>query len=145
MSHVRSRSATLFSAMLFASARFFRADLCHRLWIHARTMAFRNVADSKCEIETVQAFCCLVFWKRPTDNLAWLDLGVAIRMAMQMRLHESTAPPVKAFDGTELAHRTLAVSRRGLEWVKRSYALCSLSVWFDQDMERTWYRKPSDS
>jgi hypothetical protein len=123
MRHVRSRSATLFSGMLFASARFFRTDLCQRLWLHARTMAFRDVADSKCEIETVQAFCCLVFWKRPSDKSAWLDLGVAIRMALQMRLHEITAPPIKVFDGTELAHRTLAVSGLGVEWVKRSDVL----------------------
>lgn len=117
------------------------------MWLHARTLAFRDVSHSKCAIETVQAFCIMVFWKRPTDNSAWIDLGVAIRMAMQLRLHEMADPTNASTPEDEAAHRVLAVSAASqtVIGVTMGWLMLHLVSLFhsvrDQNTERTWYRK----
>lgn len=68
-----------------------------------------------------------VFWKAPTDTSAWVKLGLAIRLAYQLRLHQprkrDPLPP------------DMAESRK----VVVSVGVCpTKTVLIVQDGERTW-------
>ena len=32
--------------------------------------------------------CVMVYWKKPTERSAWLDTGIAIRMAQKLGYHD---------------------------------------------------------
>jgi hypothetical protein len=96
----------LFLAILTSSAKFFRPDLNLMLTEHLRIVINRAIVSEVCTIDMVQAICVCNFWKAPTDSI-WLKIGIAIRLAYQLRLHEAKdAPPGSG----ELERRKAAVS-----------------------------------
>lgn len=81
-----------------------------RLLDHSRQLIFRRVGKSQCSIETVQALMNLTIWKRPLDQNGWMDIGIAIRMAYQLGLHELELKHGMALPSDEMERRVLAVS-----------------------------------
>jgi len=47
----------------------------------------------------VQMICVLVFWKKPTERNAWLDVGIAIRMAQRLDLKNTSGEPDRDTEG----------------------------------------------
>lgn len=117
--HVRNRSSALLSAICYASSKFFLKPLTDKLWTHCRGVLGRAVIDSECTLELVQMICVLVFWKKPTDRNAWLDIGIAVRMAQRLNLKYSSRQAgrdAEEFpDGMPLLQeRFVSVARAGL-------------------------------
>ncbi|WVQ95862.1 hypothetical protein IAU59_002961 [Kwoniella sp. CBS 9459] len=90
---VRS-SPSLFTAMLFASARFFRPDLSPTLRSHAEVLVNRAVTEGLFDLPTIQALLVLAYWKLPKDGTAYIKLGIAIRGACQLRLWKKRTGPL---------------------------------------------------
>lgn len=84
----------LFSAIMYATTRFFRpiiADTCLDL---AETCISRITRSGTVELSFVQALLVLVYWKRPTDQTAYFKLGLAARCVCQLgfkwKIHHSS-------------------------------------------------------
>ncbi|OCF34416.1 hypothetical protein I316_03930 [Kwoniella heveanensis BCC8398] len=91
----RARSSpALFTAMLFASARFFRPDISPTLRSHAEVLVNRAVTEGVFDLPTIQALLVLAYWKLPKDGTAYIKLGIAIRAACQLRLWKKRAGPL---------------------------------------------------
>ncbi|WVF68310.1 hypothetical protein IAT40_003075 [Kwoniella sp. CBS 6097] len=102
----RARSSpSLFTAMLFASARFFRPDLSPTLRSHAEVLVNRAVTEGLFDLPTIQALLVLAYWKLPKDGTAYIKLGIAIRAACQLRLWKKRTGPLPA--GEEEARAVL--------------------------------------
>ena len=86
--HVKRRSGALLSAICFAAARFFLPESADRLWNHSRSILGRAVINSECTLDLIQMICVMVYWKKPTEKSAWLDTGIAIRMAQKLGYHD---------------------------------------------------------
>ena len=117
--HVRNRSSALLSAICYASSKFFLKPLTDKLWTHCRGVLGRAVVDSECTLELVQMICVLVFWKKPTDRNAWLDVGIAVRMAQRLNLKQSSRqagrdPEDFPDDMSQLQERFVSVVRAAL-------------------------------
>ncbi|QRV92143.1 Fungal specific transcription factor domain [Ceratobasidium sp. AG-Ba] len=114
-SYVRSRSSVLFTAILCVACRFVRPrawDKCNAL---GQTLLGRALADGVCSIEYVQALSLLTFWKDPTDSSSWRKVGLAIRMAYELNLHERREKPLPAIE--QLAREQLNRERTWLQLV----------------------------
>lgn len=93
--------------MIAAASKFLRPDLHVRLMDHSLAILSRAVAAGACDTSLVQSLMIHVYWKAPTDRTAWMKLGMAIRMAYQLRWHETQASQ----DGLEeMTLRRLLVS-----------------------------------
>jgi hypothetical protein len=88
LAYLRTTCPILLDTILATSARFFRPHLAGSLGEHALIAVNRATIDGACYLELVQALCILVYWKRPTDKSAWIKLGLALRIAYQLRMHE---------------------------------------------------------
>jgi len=67
--YVRSKCPFLFTTLIMAGCKFFKADkfkLCQKL---ASDFAIRAFADGWKRIEVVQAFACLTYWREPDDTV----------------------------------------------------------------------------
>jgi hypothetical protein len=104
--HLKHNMPILFLAILTSSAKFFRPDLNLMLTEHLRIVINRAIVSEVCTIDMVQAICVCNFWKAPTDSI-WLKIGIAIRLAYQLRLHEAKDAPLGS---SELERRKAAVS-----------------------------------
>lgn len=91
LDRVRSESPCLLSSMVAAASKFFRPDLHRNLMDHSLAIVSRAVAAGACDTGLVQSLMIHVYWKSPTDRTAWVKLGMAIRMAYQLRWHEKQA------------------------------------------------------
>lgn len=93
--------------MVAAASKFFRPDLHRTLMDHSLAILSRSVAAGACDTGLVQSLMIHVYWKAPTDRTAWMKLGMAMRMAYQLRWHETQANQ----DGLdEMSLRRLLVS-----------------------------------
>lgn len=99
LQYLRSASTVLFSAVLFASSKFFRRDLHPTLETHFYTHLNRLVNSASCHLGLIQALMIAVFWKAPTDVTTWAKLGLAIRFGYQMRLHQPRKVPLPNDEG----------------------------------------------
>lgn len=85
--YIRETSSFLLAAVLAAAAKLLHPSLHKPLLAHAEGLfleSFRCGLKSK---ETVQAILILTYWKEPHDNRAWLSVGHAIRMAIELGWH----------------------------------------------------------
>lgn len=112
--YIRRTSSILFTAVLAVSAKFFRSDLYPQLLAHAQQLVSRGIADCLLDIGLVQALCLLVYWKvlllfvcciyahtddsipsqEASDGSAWMKVGMAVRLAMQLGLHVVRKEPL---------------------------------------------------
>ncbi|CAK5264068.1 unnamed protein product, partial [Mycena citricolor] len=104
--YVRSKCPFLFTTLIMAGAKFFRAEIfksCQKL---AHELAVRAFADALKSVEVVQAFACLTYWKDPDDNRTWTYIGYACRMAVELGLNRYLAiPPSNESEFSKLERR----------------------------------------
>ncbi|EDR14936.1 uncharacterized protein LACBIDRAFT_230018 [Laccaria bicolor S238N-H82] len=79
--YVRSKCPFLFTTLLMAACKFFKAD------------SFKPCQKLANEFAVVQAFACLTYWKDPDDNRTWTYIGYACRMAVELGLNRYVAHP----------------------------------------------------
>ncbi|QRV98251.1 Fungal specific transcription factor domain [Ceratobasidium sp. AG-Ba] len=94
---VRSKSHFLLTTICAIAAKYYdkKPDLHVQLSQIARNLAFSVLESGDKSVEIVQAYMLLTIW--PIQGRAWLMLGLAIRIALEMNLHRepSGALPVK--------------------------------------------------
>ncbi|CAE6361863.1 unnamed protein product [Rhizoctonia solani] len=95
-SYVRSRSSVLFTAVLTVASRFARPSAWGNCNLLGQTLLGRALADGICSIEYVQALSLLTFWKDSRDSSSWRKVGLAIRMAYELNLHERRTEPLSS-------------------------------------------------
>lgn len=107
LDYLRSTSASLTSAILAMSAKFFRPDLHLPLLGHYHTTSSRALQADECSTALIQSLMVDVYWKQVKDVSAWRKIGAAIRMGYQMRWHISRTT---ALPGAEHDARVILVS-----------------------------------
>ncbi|KAG5634743.1 hypothetical protein H0H81_000938 [Sphagnurus paluster] len=85
VAYVRSKCPFLFTTLIMAGCKFFRADSFKQCQKLANEFAIRAFADAWKRVEVVQAFACLTYWKDPDDN--------ACRMAVELGLNRYLPSP----------------------------------------------------
>lgn len=78
------RSPVLFTAVMYAAARFFRPQLADWCLDMAETGIARAMRNADVDLPLVQALLTLVYWKRPKDPTAYYKLGLATRCICQL-------------------------------------------------------------
>ncbi|KAH7034594.1 uncharacterized protein B0I36DRAFT_360100 [Microdochium trichocladiopsis] len=87
LSYVRQRSSFLTSAVLAVAAKGTDTPLYERLVDHAEDLLTTSFRQGRKSTETAQAVMVLTYWKKPEDNRAWISLGYAVRMGMELGWH----------------------------------------------------------
>ncbi|TFK55329.1 hypothetical protein OE88DRAFT_1642509 [Heliocybe sulcata] len=93
VTYVRNRCPFLFTVLIMAGCKFFKAELykpCQKL---AHEFAVRAFAEGWKSVEVVQAFASLTYWKEPDDNRTWMYIGYACRMAVDLGLNRWVPQP----------------------------------------------------
>jgi len=88
--HLRSTSSFLFSTILCFSARFSetQAMLYPPLYQHTKNLLNKVVSEGICNIGTIQALACFIFWSLPWEHKqTWQRVGHATRLGYQMKMH----------------------------------------------------------
>lgn len=81
--------------MLAAAAKYFHKPLYLRLLAHAQKLLSSAIEQGQCDTGVIQAILILVYWKEPTDQSAWIKIGMAVRLGYQLGWHERcTKPPI---------------------------------------------------
>lgn len=88
LSYVRDRSSFLLSAVLAVSAKLLHPSLYCGLLAHADRLFMEQFRRGSKSAETIQAILILTYWKKPDDSRAWLSVGHAIRMAIELGWHQ---------------------------------------------------------
>ncbi|GAA5945842.1 hypothetical protein JCM3775_001903 [Rhodotorula graminis] len=111
--YVRTTSTVLFTAILTASAKFFRPDLYPQLLASAQQLVTRAMGgDGDPEIGLLQSLLILTYWKEPFDTSAWLRVGYAIRLGYQLGLHHKRRHPLP-----ENEHEARVMLDRERTWI----------------------------
>ncbi|GJN88061.1 hypothetical protein Rhopal_001017-T1 [Rhodotorula paludigena] len=111
--YVRSTSTVLFTAILAASAKFFRPDLHAQLLLTAQQLVTRSMGgDGEPHIGLVQSLLILTYWKEPLDTSSWLKVGYAIRLGYQLGLHQKRYTALPANE-----HEARIVLDRERTWI----------------------------
>ncbi|KAJ4376334.1 hypothetical protein N0V83_001617 [Neocucurbitaria cava] len=87
--YVRETSPFLFSAVLAAAAKALNPSLYTPLRDHAETLFARAFRRGDKSPEVVQAILVLTYWKEPEDTRAFVNVGLAIRIAMELGWNKS--------------------------------------------------------
>ena len=85
--YVRSHSPFLFTAMLMACCKFFRPEKYQDVRRLAQQWCLYAFAEGIESVETVQALACMTYWKEPKDQRTWQYIGMACRMAVNLKLN----------------------------------------------------------
>lgn len=108
-----ARCPLLFTVVCAVAARYYtdRPELYSIAMHFAMTSAASSLMDSKKSVELCQAYLILSVWPLPSlkydEDRAWLYLGLAIRMAMDLNLHIPTnADIVSENQEREILNRT---------------------------------------
>jgi hypothetical protein len=96
--YVRETSTFLFVAILAAASKSLHDSLYHTLYSHAESLLVESFRYGWKSVDVIQAILILTYWKRPDDSRAWLSVGYAIRMAIELGWHklgtgDTTKPP----------------------------------------------------
>lgn len=110
--YVRETSSFLLAAVLAAAAKLLHPSLHKPLLIHAEGLFLESFRCGSKSTETVQAILILTYWKEPHDNRAWLSVGHAIRMAIELGWHHLGSDGMKP---TENASDRKAMEYRNIE------------------------------
>lgn len=109
--YTRIRSSpVLFSAVLFASTRFYGSnpDISIRIKAHTELLLQRTVFSGDVNLTVAQAILVLVYWMSPGDS-AYQKLGIAVRIMCQLRSQWPFSSPENL---TEEGQRELADKER---------------------------------
>ncbi|KAF8892684.1 fungal-specific transcription factor domain-containing protein [Infundibulicybe gibba] len=94
VSYVRSKCPFLFTTLIMAGCKFFRAlalfKQCQKL---ANDFAVRAFAEAWKRVEVAQAFACMTYWLDPDDKRTWTYIGYACRMAVELDLNRYVPHP----------------------------------------------------
>lgn len=91
-----ARCPLLFTVVCAVASRYYteRPELYSIAMHFAMTSAASSLMESKKSVELCQAYLLLSVWSLPSrkydEDRAWLYLGLAIRMAMDLNLHLPT-------------------------------------------------------
>lgn len=85
--YVRETSSFLLSAMLAAAAKALDPSLQSHLRDHAETLFAKAFCRGDKSASHVQAILILTYWKEPEDTRAFMNVGLAIRIAMELDWH----------------------------------------------------------
>ena len=96
LEYLRQTSTILLSAVLAASSKTYRRDLCSQLLTHANVLLDRALLRGVTHISLMQSLMILVYTKAPADTSAWRRIGMAIRMGYQMYCHIPRDTPLPA-------------------------------------------------
>jgi hypothetical protein len=88
LGYVRESSSFLLSVLLTTSAKLLHPSLYCDLLTHADGLFMQQFRRGSKSVETTQAILILTYWKRPDDNRAWLSVGHAFRMAIDLGWHQ---------------------------------------------------------
>lgn len=88
LDYVRESSSFLFTAVLAAAAKMLHPSLYRSLSTHAEDLLTESFRCGSKSVEVVQAILILTYWKRPDDSRAWLSVGYAVRMAIELGWHQ---------------------------------------------------------
>jgi hypothetical protein len=97
------------TAVLAFASKFSRKDIFSILFAHSKTLLDRAILACTCDVTVAQSIMMHVFWKEPTDTTSWMKIGVAIRMAYQMRWHEGRKQDLPAGDTREARLQLVSV------------------------------------
>jgi hypothetical protein len=86
--YVRYKSPFLFTAVLAAASKAFNSALYTTLHAHAENLFSQCLRQGEKSTESVQAILILTYWKEPSDARAWMSLGLAIRMGLDLNWHK---------------------------------------------------------
>lgn len=78
VAYVRNKCPFLFTTLIMAGCKFFRAEKFKECQKLANEFAVRAFAESWKRVEVVQAFASLTYWKDPDDNVSTLIFPVLI-------------------------------------------------------------------
>ncbi|KAF8595694.1 hypothetical protein BDV93DRAFT_548719 [Ceratobasidium sp. AG-I] len=93
-SYVRQRSTVLFTTIIAVSSKFFLSHVHERCHALSQSLIGRGLAADMCNIEYVQALSLSTFYKDADDASSWRKVGLAIRMAYELNLHEFRTEPL---------------------------------------------------
>ncbi|CAA7270167.1 unnamed protein product [Cyclocybe aegerita] len=93
VSYVRSKCPFLFTTLVMAGCKFFKAEKFKQCQKLANEFAVRAFAECWKRVEVVQAFACMTYWKEPDDSRTWTFIGYACRMAVELGLNRYVANP----------------------------------------------------
>jgi hypothetical protein len=62
------------------------------LYSYTEVLVNRLLSDGRVSLQLVQALLVLIYWKPLGDKTAWIRLGLAIRIAHQLRFNEPRDP-----------------------------------------------------
>jgi hypothetical protein len=111
LTYVRQKSSFLFSAVLAAASKSFESALYPSLHAHAEKLFLEAFQRGDKSVETIQAIMVLTYWKEPNDTRAWVSVGLAIRMSMDLGWHKLGSTPTP--DGlTEARQRQIRNDER---------------------------------
>ncbi|KXJ96216.1 hypothetical protein Micbo1qcDRAFT_193015 [Microdochium bolleyi] len=113
LGYVRQRSSFLTSAVLAVAAKGTDPPLYERLIDHAEDLLTTSFRQGYKSTETVQAVMVLTYWKKPEDNRAWISLGYAVRMGMELGWHR--LPRYPASGGTTLRSDLSRLEARNIQ------------------------------
>ncbi|KAJ6097540.1 hypothetical protein N7499_001914 [Penicillium canescens] len=148
--YVRQKSSFLLAAVLTAASKSFEISLYPSLHEHAEKLYMEAFRRGDKSAETVQAIMVLTYWKEPNDTRAWMSVGLAIRMSMDLGWHKLGHGLARQEKLTELQQREIRNDER--TWLvlfvyDRSMSLQTGKPWM---IERTpfiesaqdWWRHP---
>ncbi|KAE9968109.1 hypothetical protein BLS_006017 [Venturia inaequalis] len=91
--HVRETSPFLLSTILAAAAKALNPSLQSTLRDHAETLFAKAFRRGEKSASHVQAILILTYWKEPEDTRAFVNVGLAIRVAMELGWHNLAVHP----------------------------------------------------
>ena len=107
-SYCRARSPFLFTAILTVASKTIRASVYPSCLILANRLFGRICELGLVSLEIVQALNVLTHWKKADDMSSWTRIGLAIRMAQELRLNVRGKRPLP---GDERQAREILVRR----------------------------------
>lgn len=112
LKYVRQKSSFLLSAVLTAASKSFEPALYPSMLAHADKLFMEAFRRGDKSAETVQAIMVLTYWKEPNDTRAWMSVGLAIRMSMDLGWHKLGTTPTSPKDLTDTRQREIRNDER---------------------------------
>lgn len=88
--YVQDKSSFLLTSILAAAAKALNTTLYPVLKEHTETLFTKSFRQGQKSPEVVQAILIMTYWKELDDTRAWLSVGYAIRLGMELGWHKLT-------------------------------------------------------
>ncbi|KAL4881817.1 hypothetical protein BJY04DRAFT_207301 [Aspergillus karnatakaensis] len=99
------KSPFLLTTVLTAAAKAFQSGLYPTLHAHAERLFADSFRRGDKSTEIIQAILLLTYWKEPNDTRAWISVGLAIRIAMDLGWHRLSTKNNQEADSNETTRR----------------------------------------